>query len=119
MRLKELRKKYSISQTELATIAKTTQRCISSYENGTAEPGITTLKIIADYFHVSIDELVGHEVPYLIDKSLLSEKQINVINLIQKLSDHQCDKVESFIMGLSMAELERQQTIDKFNNRGE
>ena len=35
------------------------QNTISRYENGEREPGIAELIRIADYFHVSIDYLVG------------------------------------------------------------
>lgn len=118
MKLKELRAKYNISQTELAKQLDISQKSISNYESGISEPTESNLIKMAKLFNLTIDELVGHEVPYLIDKSLLSEKQLNLINLIQKLNDYQCDKVEAFIMGISLAEIERQQTIEKFKNRG-
>ncbi len=35
------------------------QNTISRYENGEREPGVAELIRIADYFHVSIDYLVG------------------------------------------------------------
>ena len=59
MRLKELRKAKGISQQKLATDLHTNQNTISRYENGEREPGIIELIKIADYFHVSIDYLVG------------------------------------------------------------
>lgn len=59
MRLKELRKAKGISQLKLATDLSTSQNTISRYETGEREPGIMELIKIADYFHVSIDYLVG------------------------------------------------------------
>lgn len=59
MRLKELRKSKGISQLTLATDLNTNQNTISRYETGDREPGIMELIKIADYFHVSIDYLVG------------------------------------------------------------
>ena len=59
MRLKELRKKKGISQLRLATDLNTTQNTISRYETGEREPGINELIKIADYFHVSVDYLIG------------------------------------------------------------
>lgn len=59
MRLKELRKKKGISQLRLATELNTTQNTISRYETGEREPGIAELIKIADYFHVSVDYLIG------------------------------------------------------------
>ena len=59
MRLKELRKRKGISQLRLATDLNTTQNTISRYETGEREPGIAELIKIADYFHVSVDYLIG------------------------------------------------------------
>ena len=59
MRLKALRKKKGISQLRLATELNTTQNTISRYETGEREPGIAELIKIADYFHVSVDYLIG------------------------------------------------------------
>lgn len=59
MRIKELRKKKGISQQRLATDLNTTQNTISRYETGEREPGIDELIKIADYFHVSVDYLIG------------------------------------------------------------
>ena len=115
LKLKESRKKHGFSQEEIAKKLNISQSNYSKYERGDIEPNINTLIQLSNFYKITLDDLVGHEVPYLIDKSLLSEKQLNVINLIQKLNDYQCDKVESFIMGLSMAELERKQTIENFN----
>ena len=119
MKLREFRKKNNLTQADAGMIIGKTGTGYGHYETGKSEPDIYSLIKLADYYKITLDELVGHEVPYLIDKSLLSEKQLNVINLIQKLNDYQCDRVESFIMGLSMAELERKQTIEKFNKREE
>ena len=59
VRLKELRKKKGISQLRLATDLNTTQNTISRYETGEREPGIDELIMIADYFNVSVDYLIG------------------------------------------------------------
>ena len=118
IKLKEIRQSKGINQTQVAKNLNITQASYSHYENGRNQPTYELLIKLADFYKVSVDELLGHKMPYLIDKSLLSEKQLNLINLIQKLNDYQCDKVEAFIMGISLAEIERQQTIEKFKNRG-
>lgn len=59
MRLKELRLSKNITQQRLAFELHINQNTISRYETGVREPGITELIAIADYFHVSIDYLVG------------------------------------------------------------
>lgn len=59
MRIKELRKSRHITQLKMALDLNMTQNTISRYESGEREPGIVELMRIADYFHVSIDYLVG------------------------------------------------------------
>lgn len=59
MRLKELRKARNISQLKLAMDLDMTQGAISRYENGTREADYKTLIAFADYFHVSVDYLLG------------------------------------------------------------
>ena len=69
LRLKELRKAKGISQLKLATDLNTNQNTISRYETGEREPGILELIKIADYFHVSIDYLVGRtDIPTMPNK---------------------------------------------------
>ena len=55
MRIKELRRQ----QLKMAMDLHMSQNTISRYENGEREPGVAELIRIADYFHVSIDYLVG------------------------------------------------------------
>ena len=59
MRLKELRKQHNISQLKLAMDLHMNQNTISRYETGEREPGIRELILIADYFGVSLDYLLG------------------------------------------------------------
>lgn len=57
--LKNLRIKNNLTQKELAEKIGTKQRTYCTYENGTREPNIETLKKIANFYNVSIDYLVG------------------------------------------------------------
>lgn len=59
MRLKELRKKKGVSQQKLAMDLNMNQNTISRYETGEREADYKTLILIADYFDVSIDYLLG------------------------------------------------------------
>ena len=58
-RLKELREGRHMSQVRLAMELNLTQNSISRYENMEREAGYETLIRIADYFHVSLDYLLG------------------------------------------------------------
>ena len=59
--LKALRKKAGISQQVLADFLGVSQQSINQYENHPIEPDIYLLSAMADYFHTSIDFLVGRE----------------------------------------------------------
>ena len=59
IRLKELRERRRMSQVFLGMELGMNQNTISRYETGTREPSNAELIIIADYFDVSIDYLLG------------------------------------------------------------
>ena len=58
-RLKKLRKERKISQLKLAMDLNMTQNTISRYENLERQADYKTLVLIADYFDVSLDYLLG------------------------------------------------------------
>ena len=58
-RLKELRKEHSLTQKSLAKELDTTDDCIYSWEKGRSEPSIAELIMLANYFEVSLDYLLG------------------------------------------------------------
>lgn len=58
--LKILRKQHNISQQQLANAIGVSQQSINKYENHNIEPDITTLIMMADFFHTSVDYLIGH-----------------------------------------------------------
>jgi len=57
--LKELREEKGLGQERLAKELGMSNGIISLWENGLREPGMTSLIILADYFGVSLDFLVG------------------------------------------------------------
>ena len=58
-RLKELREYYGMTQAEVAECLNFSSAAISIYECGAREPGIDELILLADFFQVSLDYLVG------------------------------------------------------------
>lgn len=65
-RLKGLREDRRIYQRELAEILGMSFRGYQNYETGQSEPKLATLIAIADYYHVSVDYLLGRtDVPDL------------------------------------------------------
>lgn len=61
VRLKELRQEKEMGQVELAKELGVSKGVISLWENGLREPGMNSLIILAKYFSVSVDYLVGLE----------------------------------------------------------
>lgn len=59
--LKYLRKKYNVTQQELADYLQIKRNAISRYETGVRDPDYQTLVRIAKYFHVSVDYLLGND----------------------------------------------------------
>jgi SOS-response transcriptional repressor LexA len=60
-KIKILRNESGLSQEQLAKILNFSRTTISAYESGRNEPSYEVLKVISDYFDVSVD--------YLLDKS--------------------------------------------------
>jgi transcriptional regulator with XRE-family HTH domain len=60
-KIKMLREDEGISQAELAEIIGTSKSSINMYERGEREPGLDTVKALADHFGVSADYLLGKE----------------------------------------------------------
>lgn len=58
-RLKELRKENNLSQRQMAEILFIKQQSYIRYEKNTSEPSYEMLIVIAKYFKVSTDYLLG------------------------------------------------------------
>ena len=63
MRIKEIRKERGVSQTQAARDLNLTQVTYNRYENGLREPPSVVLIAMADYFHVTVDEILGRPAP--------------------------------------------------------
>lgn len=60
--LKKERIARNLTQKQLANAIHISQQAISFYENNINEPSISVCEKLADYYGISIDDLVGHEV---------------------------------------------------------
>lgn len=60
-RLAEIRKKHNYKQTDLAEMLNVSQQVISNIERGVTAPDIEQLKMFADIYKISLDQLVGRE----------------------------------------------------------
>lgn len=60
LRIKAIRDELDISQIKVSADTGIHQSYLSKYENGTLEPSIEQLGILANYYEVSIDWLLGN-----------------------------------------------------------
>ena len=77
--IRELRIASGLTQQEFSDILGFSQQAVSKLENNTAEPDISTLIKIAQYFEVSVDELLGLDPPEQIRKPIQEAKN-SIIN---------------------------------------
>lgn len=58
-RLKQLRLERGLLQSDIAKVIKKSERIVGFYETGERDMNTETLSILADFFNVSIDYLLG------------------------------------------------------------
>ena len=59
--LLQLRKGRGLKQTELAEKIGISWRAYQTYERGQREPTLSTLVTLADFYGITVDELICHE----------------------------------------------------------
>ena len=98
MNLKELRKESGKTQSDLAKVLNTSQSNYGKYELEIIEPDIRTLKMLADYYHVSLDYLVGRQ--FGKDLGYINDFDYNFIKRYLTLTNDQ----KAFIAGSVFAQ---------------
>lgn len=88
--LKSLRTSQGMTQDELSKCLKISRSTIGMYEKGAREPDFETLELIADFFNVDIDYLLGRT-----SKTTYIPKPINLHN-ISCTSQEECDLICSY-----------------------
>lgn len=98
-RLKELRfKKKRITQVALSEALGVSQQTIGNWETNKAEPKLEMLKVIADYFEVTTDYLLGRDDEE--NEFALSEEQAKFLFYFDELDTANKQKVFGYMEGL-------------------
>lgn len=100
MKMKKYRLKLNLSQRELAEKVDIPQTTLFSYENGVNKPTLDNLIKLADFFNVSLDELVGRETE-IINLKYLDENEAYLIRKILKMNDLELAKTRAYVTGLT------------------
>lgn len=112
-KLRQIRLNNHQTQKEIATKLKISRSTYNNYEQGVAEPDITTLKKIADIYHTTTDNIVDHEVPYLLDKSTLNPEQREIVELVPQLNYEECKLLLAYLAGIRKGIEERNEKFKK------
>ena len=97
MNLKNLREIKGISQRELGRQLNIAGTMISRYERGEAEPNISTIIKMAEFFGVSVDTLIGHD-SNIVDLQTVSKNQKYIIEkVVNVLTDEEVGEIVGHI----------------------
>ena len=100
MKLKEIREARGMTQRQAALGLNLSPTVYNRYENGIREPSNALLVAIADYFHVSVDAILGREpdddLPPALDDAL--------VDLLVNLPPAQVQRVKDFVQGMKAAD---------------
>lgn len=97
--LKELRKENGLKRSELAKATGIHASTLANYENETREAPYETLILLADFFHVSVDELLGHKIAPLSiqDEPTFSDKEKTLLSSYRSLSVSDKARLEDYL----------------------
>ncbi len=86
-KLQELRRQKGITQEELAASLWVSRTAVSKWESGRGYPNIESLKAIAKFFSVSLDELLSSDEALFIAERDNEQKQKHLRDLVYGLLD--------------------------------
>ena len=86
-KLQELRKTKGLTQAELADALYVSRTAISKWESGKGYPSIDSLKSIAKYFSVTVDELLSGDEVLIIAEQDSKQKENHLRDLLFGLVD--------------------------------
>ncbi len=97
IRLKQLRQKHKLTQSELAEILGLKPTAVSNYESRRNEPSFEKLIALSRYFDVSCDYLLGISDAYLpVGGEVLDKDIVDFFNLYQQLEANNAAELKNF-----------------------
>lgn len=114
MNLKYLRKQLNLNQKDVATKIGITDKTYANYENGITEPNIETIIKLANFFHITTDELLERKNINIIDKGLLSQTELDIIDIMKELNQQNLNRLESYATALYTTQKDQDDIKNKF-----
>lgn len=98
--LKKLRNAKDLTQEQLAHDLNLTRSQIKNWETNRYQPDINTLILLASYFDVSVNVLVGYQTNFDDEsiKKLISITQATYVSLENEQRERFCKQVEQFVL---------------------
>ena len=92
LKLRKLREEKNITQSEVANYLMISRSAYAHYESGTRQMNYETLFLLADYYSVGIDYLLGR---YETNPKVVSKKESHLIDFYRLLDERGKAAVES------------------------
>lgn len=105
-KLKDLRKRTKKNQEEVANDLGLTRSNYSHFENGRNQPDNETLVKLANYYNVTTDYLLGHDVPDwatqddIIDLEEMLNSNVNMAYGGENLTEEEKQRVKDVLTGI-------------------
>lgn len=83
-RLRDLRKGLKLSQAEVARQLQLSKSTVAGYESNSTSPSLESLSMLANFYGVSTDYILGREKSKKItaDLSSLDDEQLQIVHLL-------------------------------------
>lgn len=114
--LKELRQKHNVTAKTVAEAVGILPDTYRSYETGRREPNLKTLVMIADYFQVTTDYLLGREPQTDAMQMLMSQTDVSPETLVRQF-DALPDEWQTIVMTIINAMKETRRARQEMQNR--
>lgn len=114
---KELRKERNLTQSEMAKLIHVDQSTISKWEQDKAVPDVQTLNVLAKFFNVSIDFLLGRneiDKPSLESTSQQKENTIILFGRGEGRKEYQMTTEEMKLLKTLIETMKNNPTDDNF-----
>lgn len=97
--IKKLRESHNLTQAQFGEIAGVSDKAVSTWENGTAEPRMGAIQKISQYFNISKGSLIDDAVPSSSAPQVpdLTSSEIQIVKKLHKLDNDDQLKVEGMI----------------------